>query len=106
MIAGGQMDSTSGGIKQFRVWIIFNTLGESVKGFLLPKNRIKTHILYKGEQQLVLSPENVKEALLILFFMYSLLLLVLLFSLYMDTIWKNRCLNLHLQWMEWDCLPV
>ncbi len=67
MIAGGQMDSTSGGIKQFRVWIIFNTLGESVKGFLLPKNRIKTHILYKGEQQLVLSPENVKEALLILF---------------------------------------
>lgn len=67
MIAGGQMDSTSGGVKQFRIWIIFNTIAESVKGFLLPKNRIKTHILYKGEQQLVLSSENVKEALLVLF---------------------------------------
>lgn len=67
MIAGGEMDSTSGGVKQFRIWIILNTLGESVKGFLLPKNRIKTHVLYKGEQQLVLSSENVREALIVLF---------------------------------------
>ncbi|MCX7653588.1 MAG: TrkH family potassium uptake protein [Fervidobacterium sp.] len=67
MIAGGQMDSTSGGVKQFRIWIILNTLSESVKGFLLPKSRVKTHVLYKGEQQLVLTSENIKEALLILF---------------------------------------
>jgi len=67
MIAGGDMDSTSGGIKQFRIWVILNTIFESVKGFLLPKNRIKTRIIYKGEQQIVLTSENVREALIILF---------------------------------------
>lgn len=67
MMAGGEMDSTSGGIKQFRLWVIIRTLCDSIKGFLLPKNRVKTTVLYKGEQQIIMGPDNIKEALLILF---------------------------------------
>ncbi|MGC8955034.1 MAG: TrkH family potassium uptake protein [Fervidobacterium sp.] len=67
MVAGGDMDSTAGGIKQFRIWVILNTIWESTKNFLLPKSRVKTRIIYKGEQQLVLSSDSMREALIILF---------------------------------------
>ncbi|MFN4199980.1 MAG: TrkH family potassium uptake protein [Fervidobacterium gondwanense] len=71
MLAGGNMDSTSSGIKQFRIWIIINTIYDSIKNFILPKGTVKKKILFKGEQQLVIGDENVKEALLI-FMMYIL----------------------------------
>jgi len=65
MIAGGEMDSTSGGIKQFRFWVIFNALGDAIKGFLLPKGTVRKRVLYKGEQQINFSDENIREALLV-----------------------------------------
>ena len=65
MIAGGEMDSTSGGIKQFRFWVIFNALWDSIMGFLLPKGTVRKRVLYKGEQQITFSDDNVREALLI-----------------------------------------
>jgi trk system potassium uptake protein TrkH len=65
MLAGGEMDSTSSGIKQFRFWVILNSIQDSVKNFLLPRNTVKKKILFKGEQQIILGDDNVKEALLV-----------------------------------------
>ncbi|WP_448375094.1 TrkH family potassium uptake protein [Fervidobacterium sp.] len=65
MLAGGEMDSTSSGIKQFRFWVIINTIHDTIRNFLLPRNTVKKKILYKGEQQIILGDDNVREALLI-----------------------------------------
>jgi len=66
MIEGGGMDSTSGGVKQFRLWVIINAIRDAIKSFLLPRGAIRKIILYKGEQQMEFSVENVREALLVL----------------------------------------
>ncbi|ODN31349.1 TrkH family potassium uptake protein [Fervidobacterium thailandense] len=66
MIEGGGMDSTSGGVKQFRLWVIVNAIRDAIKNFLLPRGAIRKIILFKGEQQMEFSVENVREALLVL----------------------------------------
>lgn len=66
MISGGMMDSTSSGIKQFRLWVVINTLYDSVKSFLLPRNTVKKRIIFKGEQQIILGDENIREALVVI----------------------------------------
>jgi len=47
MLSGGMMDSTSSGIKQFRIWVILNTLHDSVKGFLMPRGTVRKKVIFK-----------------------------------------------------------
>jgi len=65
MLSGGMMDSTSSGIKQFRIWVILNTLHDSVKGFLMPRGTVRKKIIFKGEQQIIFGDDNIREALLV-----------------------------------------
>lgn len=67
MLEGGCMDSTSGGVKQFRLWVMLNALVDAVKGFTLPRGAVRRRILYKGEQLMEFSVENIREATLVLF---------------------------------------
>ncbi len=48
MIFGGMMDSTSGGIKLFRIYVIFKSILIEVQRFFLPKGAVKHHVAWKG----------------------------------------------------------
>jgi trk system potassium uptake protein TrkH len=65
MLSGGMMDSTSSGIKQFRIWVILNTLYDSVKGFLMPRGTVRKKVIFKGERQIIFGDNNIREALLV-----------------------------------------
>ncbi len=63
MLAGGSMDSTSGGIKQFRILVILRSIINSVHQFLLPKGSKVKVVLYKGEKEVVITDTDLKEVL-------------------------------------------
>ncbi len=64
MLAGGSMDSTSGGIKQFRILVILRSIVNSIHQFLLPKNSKIKVVLYKGEKEIVITDSDLKEVLI------------------------------------------
>ncbi|MCS7174852.1 MAG: TrkH family potassium uptake protein [Pseudothermotoga sp.] len=65
MLMGGCMDSTSGGIKQYRITVLLKTLRFSIKKFLLPKNSVVYVEIWKGSVKRYLDLQLVKEAFMI-----------------------------------------
>jgi trk system potassium uptake protein TrkH len=62
MLLGGCMDSTSGGIKQYRLTVLFKTFGMSLRKFLLPKTSVVYVEIWKGSARRYLDPQLIKEA--------------------------------------------
>ncbi|MDK2886762.1 MAG: trk/ktr system potassium uptake protein [Thermosipho sp. (in: thermotogales)] len=69
MLAGGGMDSTAGGLKQYRIWVTIRVVLHSVKEFLLPSRSVTKISVWKGQNRNFITYEDIKE-ILIVFTMY------------------------------------
>ncbi len=64
MLLGGCMDSTSGGIKQYRLSVLIKAFKISLRRFLLPKSSVVYVEIWKGSAKKYLDPQLIKEAFL------------------------------------------
>ncbi|HOJ88253.1 MAG TPA: TrkH family potassium uptake protein [Pseudothermotoga sp.] len=65
MLLGGCMDSTSGGVKQYRIAVMLKTLVLSVKRFVLPRNAVVQVEIWKGNNKRYLDDSLIREAFLV-----------------------------------------
>jgi len=65
MIFGGMMDSTSGGLKQFRLFVTLRLIVDAVIRFVSPKSRVKEIVVWKGDKPKVVDSSMVREILLV-----------------------------------------
>ncbi len=65
MLLGGCMDSTSGGIKQYRLTVLGKTLIASFKRFLLPRSSVFDVEIWKGTAKRYLDADLIREAFLV-----------------------------------------
>jgi len=65
MIIGGGMDSTSGGLKLYRVFVLLKLIVIEVTSFFLPKNVVRSYTVWKGQMKRIIDSSIVKEILLI-----------------------------------------
>jgi len=72
MILGGMMDSTSGGLKQFRLFVTLRLIIDAVIRFVSPKSRVKEIVVWKGDKPRVVDSSMIRE-------------IILVFSLYFTT---------------------
>ncbi|AEH50505.1 TrkH family potassium uptake protein [Pseudothermotoga thermarum] len=65
MLLGGCMDSTSGGIKQYRLTVLGKTLHASFKKFFLPRGSVFDVEIWKGTTKKYLDADLIREAFLV-----------------------------------------
>ncbi|MFN3283502.1 MAG: TrkH family potassium uptake protein, partial [Pseudothermotoga sp.] len=65
MLLGGCMDSTSGGIKQYRVAVLLKTFTLSIKRFMLPRSAVVQVEIWKGNNKRYLDDSLIREAFLV-----------------------------------------
>jgi len=65
MLMGGCMDSTSGGIKQYRLAVMGKALLFSVRRFLLPRSAVVQVEIWKGNNKRYLDDSLIREAFLV-----------------------------------------
>ena len=65
MILGGMMDSTSGGLKQYRIYVTLRVVFDAVLKFIHPRNAVRRIVVWKGETRKVVDSEAVREILLV-----------------------------------------
>ncbi len=65
MILGGMMDSTSGGLKQFRVYVTLRLIFDAILKFIRPRNAVRTIVVWKGDKAKVVDRGMVREILLV-----------------------------------------
>lgn len=61
MCAGGQTGSTSGGIKQYRIYLMAMSLYWSAKEQFLPPTAVVSHSVFKGEKLIYIKPRHIRE---------------------------------------------
>ena len=61
MCAGGHTGSTSGGIKQYRLYLVAKSIFWSIKEQFLPSSAVVSHYVYKGEKRLYIKPEHIRS---------------------------------------------
>lgn len=65
MLLGGCMDSTSGGIKQYRIAVLLKTLALSIKRFVLPRSAVIRVEIWKGNNKRYFDDSLIREAFLV-----------------------------------------
>jgi len=65
MIFGGDLDSTSGGLKQYRLFALIKILWLEIRRYFLPKDAILKQEIWKGETRRYIDNSLVKEILLV-----------------------------------------
>lgn len=65
MIFGGGLDSTSGGLKQFRLFALIKLLWMEIRRYFLPKDSVLQQEIWKGETRRYIDNSLVKEILLV-----------------------------------------
>lgn len=71
MIFGGGMDSTSGGLKLFRLYVLVRAIWAQLTSFFRPRTTVETIILYKGQKTIELDLRLLKEILIIFSFYFA-----------------------------------
>ena len=66
MTFGGMMDSTSGGVKQFRLLLMLKLILHSIMRFVSPRRVVKKISVWKGDKQRFIDDETVKNLLVFL----------------------------------------
>ena len=61
MLIGGGTGSTAGGIKQYRIYVLYKSFMYNIKGFLLPPKRIKEISVEKPEGKVFLEDNSINE---------------------------------------------
>ncbi|MEO1646754.1 MAG: potassium transporter TrkG, partial [Chloroflexota bacterium] len=72
MTIGGGSGSTSGGIKQFRIYILLNALYWEIRKAFLPENAVNRASIWRGSERVPLTDKQVRRTALYLFFYVSL----------------------------------
>ncbi|GAB6099293.1 TrkH family potassium uptake protein [Halanaerocella petrolearia] len=62
MIIGGGTGSTAGGIKLYRIYLMFKSIFWEMKSYFLPKNAVTQNFIWRGEKKLYIEPEYIREA--------------------------------------------
>jgi len=71
MILGGCMDSTSGGLKQYRIFVLLKVIIESLLSFVRPRNTVSRIEIWKGQAKRYID-ENVIREILLVFSLYMI----------------------------------
>lgn len=61
MCAGGHTGSTSGGIKQYRIYLVAKSIIWAIREQFLPPSAVVSHYVYKGEKRLYIQPEHIRS---------------------------------------------
>ena len=81
MIFGGMMDSTSGGLKLFRIFVIWKIIIHQIKNYFKPEGSIFHIEVYKGISKKKISYDTLKDVIAVVFMyflIYTIGILVLL----------------------------
>lgn len=62
MLVGGGINSTAGGIKQFRIFLLFKSVVWEVASHLMPGSAVQDRYIWRGENKLYIEAQHVKEA--------------------------------------------
>ncbi len=80
MLIGGGTGSTAGGIKLYRIYLIFKSIYWEIKGYFLPEDVVRKNYIWRGEKRLAVKPEFVMEAAnYFVLYMFTYFLGVLIF---------------------------
>ncbi len=71
MLIGGGTCSTSGAIKQFRIYLLLNSILWEFKRALLPRTAVIEHSIWEGEQQVFIDNDRIRQ---IYFFVFIYLI--------------------------------
>ncbi|PLV60469.1 potassium transporter [Thermotoga sp. KOL6] len=71
MMLGGMMDSTAGGLKQFRVFVTLKLLVRAIRDFVGPRRKVGKIMVWKGESRRTID-ENIIKDMFIFFGIYAL----------------------------------
>lgn len=75
MMLGGMMDSTAGGLKQFRVFVTLKLIYRSIINFMGPRRKVEKIIVWKGENRKTIDNGIIKD-MFVFFGVYALTYLV------------------------------
>ncbi len=64
MIFGGDLDSTSGGLKQYRLYVVYKLLKQQVIDFFLPSRSVTKIEIWKGLKKSYVNPAMIREILM------------------------------------------
>lgn len=81
MIIGGGTGSTAGGLKQYRVYILFKSFWWNVKSYLLPKNVVKEYSVNRADGKFYVNDKHVTEITAITsIYMFMFVVSVIIFT--------------------------
>lgn len=81
MIIGGGSGSTAGGLKQFRVYVLAKAVYWEIRRAFLPEHAINRATIYKGEETVLLTDQQVRRAALYVVIYFALFFGGILFLL-------------------------
>jgi trk system potassium uptake protein TrkH len=61
MLIGGGTCSTAGGIKQYRIYVLYKSLVWEIKSFFLPRTAVPENYIWQGEQKDFISQARVRQ---------------------------------------------
>ncbi|MFW6308770.1 MAG: TrkH family potassium uptake protein [bacterium] len=61
MLVGGGTGSTAGGIKQYRIYLIFKSIFWQIKEQFLPHRNVSSNYLWRGENKFYIKDQHVKD---------------------------------------------
>ncbi|MGM0500905.1 MAG: TrkH family potassium uptake protein [Bacillota bacterium] len=61
MLIGGGTGSTAGGIKLYRIYLMFKSLVWELKSYFLPQHVVTENYIWRGEKKLYIKPEYIRE---------------------------------------------
>jgi trk system potassium uptake protein TrkH len=75
MVIGGGTCSTAGGIKQFRIHLLFKSLWLEIRSYFLPRNTVHTPYTWQGETKEFIYDKKVREVAVFVF-LYCMTLII------------------------------
>ena len=61
MLVGGGTGSTAGGIKQYRIYLIFKSIYWEIKEQFLPRRSVSSNYLWRGENKFYVKDQHIKD---------------------------------------------
>jgi trk system potassium uptake protein TrkH len=61
MLIGGGVNSTAGGIKQYRVYVMLKSLWWDIRSFLLPQSAVSQNYIYRGDRKDYLDKQHINQ---------------------------------------------
>ena len=80
MLIGGGTGSTAGGIKQFRIFLVFKSIYWKIKQRFRPRNEIQENYIWRGEEKWYIQNTHIRDAAnYIILYLFTFVIGVLIF---------------------------